>query len=422
MRTLPLESADLSTLCKRPSAPSCERTVSEILAKVKTGGDAALVEFAGKFDKVAGDYSIRVAGSEIDAAFAKADKKLVAALRFASSNIREFCEKTMPERKSVSTKYAKITQKVVPLESIGIYAPGGRAPYPSTVLMCAIPAKVAGVKRIALCSPPPVPANVLVAAKICGITEVYAVGGAQAVAAMAYGTPTVAGVDKIVGPGNQYVTEAKRQVRGMGTDIDMLAGPTEVFIVADDSAKADFVAADMLAQLEHGPDSAAIVITTENMAGGIARGLEKQLATLPRKETALASLKNSAVLTTDFADLQKIADAVNSYAPEHLELQTGRNGKLLGLVKNAGAVFVGEKSCEAFGDYCAGSNHVLPTGGSAKFASGLSVEAFVKRIEIVKVMREKELVENTAVLADAEGLEGHKRSAMKRKERFAWKK
>jgi len=385
--------------------------VKNVLEAVKAKGDAALIEFAEKFDKASDSYSIRVPEKEINAAYSKADARLISALQFAAANIREVCEKTKPETRTVSTKYAKITQKIVPLASVGIYAPGGRAAYPSTVLMCAIPAKVAGVGGVVLCSPPPVSANVLVAAKICGITEVYAVGGAQAIAALAYGTETVSKVDKIVGPGNQYVTEAKRQVRGQETDIDMLAGPTEVFIVADDSAKPDFVAADMLAQLEHGPDSAAIVIATKGMAAGIVGELEKQLATLPRKEIAEQSLKNSAILTSDFADLEKIADAVNAYAPEHLELQTKRNGELLGLVENAGAIFVGEKSCEAFGDYCAGSNHVLPTGGSARFASGLSVDAFVKRIEVVEVLQEKELVENAVVLAQAEGLDGHAKSA-----------
>jgi histidinol dehydrogenase len=283
--------------------------------------------------------------------------------------------------------------------------------------MCAIPAKVAGVNRIALCSPAPVAKQILVAAKICGITEVYAVGGAQAIAAMAYGTKTVRKVDKIVGPGNQYVTEAKKQVRGMGVDIDMLAGPTEVFIVADDLAKADFVAADMLAQLEHGPDSAAIVIATKKKAGEIAKELEGQLAALPRRDIAEASLKNSALLTSDFADLQAIADAVNTYAPEHLELQTTRNAAILELIQNAGAIFIGEQSCEAFGDYCTGSNHVLPTGGSAKFASGLSVDAFVKRIEVVEVTESRELVKNTEILARGEELEGHARSAGKRRGR-----
>ncbi len=414
MRTLPLETADFSSLCRRTSAPSCEKTVSNILAKVKTEGDSALVEFARKFDKVTGEYCIRVPESEIDAAFASATPEFVSALRFAAGNIQEFCEKTKPESRAANTRYAKITQKVVPIESIGIYAPGGRAPYPSTVLMCAIPAKVAGVKRIVLCSPAPIARQILVAAKVCGITEVYAVGGAQAIAALAYGTKTIQKVNKIVGPGNQYVTEAKKQVRGMGTDIDMLAGPTEVFIVADNSAKADFVAADMLAQLEHGPDSAAIVIATKNKAGAIANELERQLADSPKKEIVETSLKNSVILTTDFAYLQKIADAINSYAPEHLELQTTRNEKLLALVKNAGAIFLGEKSCEAFGDYCAGSNHVLPTGGSARFASGLSVEAFVKKIEVIEVFDEKELVKNTVILARGEGLEGHAKSAEKR--------
>ncbi len=414
MRALPLEPADFSSLFARPSAQSCEETVKGIIAKVRAEGDSALEFYAKKFDKVAGEYSVKVPAGEIEAAFAEAAPEFVSALRFAAANIREFCEKTKPESKTVTSKYAKITQTVVPLESIGINAPGGLAPCPSAVLMCAIPAKVAGVGRIALCSPAPIAKQILVAARVCGITEVYAVGGAQAIAALAYGTATVSKVDKIVGPGNQYVTEAKKQVRGMGVDIDMLAGPTEVFIVADESAKADFVAADMLAQLEHGSDSAAIVITTKKMAAAISKELEKQLVDLPRKEIASASLKNSALLTCDFGDLNAIADAVNEYAPEHLELQTTRNGKLLALVKNAGAIFVGEKSCEAFGDYCAGSNHVLPTGGSARFAGGLSVDSFVKRIEVVEVLEEKELAKNTAVLARGEGLEGHARSAEKR--------
>lgn len=398
-------------LAKRPSFPSCEKSVEGIIAKVRFGGDAALAKLAEKFDRIQGGYSIKVPAEEIERAYRGAPPKLIAAMKFAAANIREVCEKAKPNDIVVETDYAKITRKAIPLASAGIYAPGGRAPYPSTVLMCAIPAKVAGVKRIVLCSPPPVSDAVLAAASVAGIGEVYAVGGAQAVAAMAYGTQTVPKVDKIVGPGNQYVTEAKRQVRGFATDIDMLAGPTEVFIVADDSASPAFVAADMLSQLEHGPDSAAIVVATERMAGKVREELQKQLSVLPRKEIAKKSLGNSAVFTTDFSSLKAVAEAINTYAPEHLELQTGRNAELLALVRNAGAVFLGRQSCEAFGDYCAGSNHVLPTGGSARFSSGLSVSSFMKTVEVVEIRHAEELAKNTVVLARSEGLEGHARSA-----------
>ncbi len=413
-RILPLDSADMKFLFRRPKAPSCEKVVAGIISKVQSEGDSALEEYAKSLDRVERGYSVRVPKADIGSAYGETPSELVAALKFAAANIREVCEKTKPKDKTVATAYAKITQKAVPLDSVGIYAPGGRAAYPSTVLMCAIPARVAGVRRIALCSPPPVPATILVAAEVCGIEEVYAVGGAQAIAAMAHGTMTVPKMDKIVGPGNQFVTEAKRQVRGFGVDIDMLAGPTEIFIVADGSSNAAWVAADTLAQLEHGPDSAAMVITTEEMAGKVSVELEKQLEALPRREIAEKSLKNSAILTTDFSDLRAIADVINSYAPEHLELQTRMNAKLLSLVRNAGAVFMGSQSCEAFGDYCAGSNHVLPTGGSVRFSSCLSVAAFTKVMEVVEVYNEKKLARNSAVLARWEGLEGHARSAEKR--------
>ena len=413
IRILALEKAGIEALCARPKAADCAETVKSILEKVRQEGDAALEFYSRQFDKVQGDYAIRVPAQEIEEAYLKADKSLIEALVFAKSQIEKVCIKTKPKDKKASTRYATITQKIVPIESVGIYAPGGTAAYPSTVLMCAIPAKVAGVEKIILCSSPQVAPSVLVAAKICGISEVFAIGGAQAVAAMAYGTKTVPKVEKIVGPGNQYVTEAKKQVRGQQTDIDMLAGPTEVFIVADDSAKPDFVAADMIAQLEHGPDSAAITIMTEGMAGKVAQELERQAVALPRREIVNKSMRNSVILTTDFANLQAVADAINAYAPEHLEIQVNEAvcKKLLALVKNAGAVFVGEKSCEALGDYCAGSNHVLPTGGSAKFSSGLSVANFTKIIEVIKVLDVDELAKNTGIIAKAEGLEGHARSA-----------
>ena len=278
VRTLPLSSSDPEPLFRRPKAPSCEEAVSEIIRKIKEKGDAALVEYAKKFDGQKEGYKIRVPKDNIEKSARKVPKEVLEALRFAAKNIEEVSRKTKPNDRKVLAKFANITQKFVALASVGIYAPGGRAAYTSSVLMCAIPARVAGVRRVVLCSPPPVSDAVLAAAYLTGIDEVYAVGGAQAIAAMAYGTETVPKVDKIVGPGNQYVTEAKRQVRGNETDIDMLAGPTEVFIVADGSAKANWIAADMIAQLEHGVDSAAIVITTNEMAGKTVEELEKQAA------------------------------------------------------------------------------------------------------------------------------------------------
>lgn len=390
-------------------------SVSEILMRVKSEGDGGVLCCERKFGGIQSVQQMRIPKSRLQNAKKRISPKLLSSLEFAAENIRKACAASLPKENAADNGYAIIAQKFVPIKSAGIYAPGGKAAYPSTVLMCAIPAKAAGVEKTILCSPSPTDA-VLAACEIAGIEEVYAIGGAQAIAAMAYGTKTVPKVQKIVGPGNAYVTEAKRQVRGEQCDIDMLAGPTEVLIVADDSANAKTIALDCLAQLEHGEDSIAVAICTPKAAAAIAKEAQAQAQSLSRSAILQKSLQNLFLLTTDFANLQQLADFANEFAPEHLELQMENAAQLLPLIKYAGAVFVGKSSCEAFGDYCAGSNHVLPTGGSAKFSSALSVSSFMRTMEIVQVKEGalSKLAQNAAEIAYAEGLEAHAKSALAR--------
>jgi len=409
-----LASVQKGKILSRPADAGCADTVSQILSQVKARGDGALIEYARKFDGAGADYAIRVPESEIERALETCPKDLLWAMGLAKKNIEAYAKACMPKPVAFNGKDAKISRKIVPLESAGIYAPGGRAAYPSTVLMCAIPAKTAGVEKVVLCSPFPVQDSILAAAALCGIKDVFAIGGAQAIAAMAYGTKTVPKVRIIAGPGNQYVTEAKRQARNSGTAIDMLAGPTEVMIIADKGADIGLVAADMLAQLEHGPDSTAIAIVEKGMEKGLANEIAAQAATLNRAQILEKSISNCWIVAAGKGDYEGMADLANAYAPEHLELQTRNNARLLKLVKNAGAIFVGEKSCEAFGDYCAGSNHVLPTGGSAAVSSALGVETFLKRIEVVEVKKTGRLAKCAGIIADAEGLGAHAKSARKR--------
>ncbi|VVB58033.1 Histidinol dehydrogenase [Candidatus Anstonella stagnisolia] len=410
-----LSECNPASLRKNAKMQGVDASVSEILSRVKSQGDEGILFYERKFGGIQSIPEMRISQDEIKCAKECIPPKLLSALQFAAKNIRETCTKSVPKEKTIDNAYAKITQRTVPIKSAGIYAPGGKAAYPSTVLMCAIPAQVAGVEKLILCSPSPSDA-VLAACAICGIKEVYAIGGAQAIAAMAYGTQTVPKVQKIVGPGNSYVTEAKRQVRSETCDIDMLAGPTEVLIIADESANARTIAADCLAQLEHGEDSIAVVICKEEMAAEIRKEASSQAKTLSRSTILQKSLQNLILVTANFEDLQQIVDFSNEFAPEHLEIQLKSANKLLPLIRYAGAIFVGENSCEAFGDYCVGSNHVLPTGGSAKFAGGLSVSSFMKTVEIIEVKKSglATLAENTAEIANAEGLQAHAKSALER--------
>ncbi len=393
---------------------AAEKIALEIIAQVKLRGDEALREYAQKFDRQGEDYQIRAGKEQVKEAYSKVDGKAIEAMRLAIKNQEISSREFMPKGVIAQTDGAQIEQVFTPIGRIGIYAPGGRAAYPSSVIMAAIPAKIAGVESICLCSPPPISPAVLVAADLCGIKEIFAVGGAQAIAAMAYGTKTVPKVDKIAGPGNRYVLAAKNLVRGICCDIDMPAGPSEVLIVADESANPSWVAQDILAQLEHDPDAIAVLLCKKEDAARILDGMGRLAKGEPRLEIIKKAAENSYVVLADIADGKAVSEFVNEFAPEHLQLMCGNAEEILLLVKNAGSTFVGNRACTAIGDYCAGSNHVLPTGGAAKFASSLSVLSFLKTSTIVRAKEGSALFEKTADFAKAEGLFAHAASARMR--------
>lgn len=396
---------------------------SDILEEVKRKGDEALLEFTKQFDQVELQReTIRVNSKEFDKAEEKVGDDFRQALGLAKERIFSFHEK-QKETFWQQTKTGSITlgQFIRPIERVGAYVPGGRASYPSSVLMNVIPAKVAGVKEIALVTPPnrsgEVSPLVLVAAKEVGVDEIYKVGGAQAIAALAYGTQTIKRVDKITGPGNIYVTLAKKLVVGV-VDIDMLAGPSEIVVVADNQAKASFVAADMLAQAEHDPEALAILITTSSqLADEVKTELAKQVTQLKNQETATQALtkRGKIFLVNSVDDGLKLANLI---APEHLELMVEGAQGLLDKVENAGAVFVGNYTPETLGDYLAGPNHILPTMGTARFASPLGVYDFVKYTSVLSFSREelREMGRQAEILADLEGLDAHARSVRIRTE------
>jgi histidinol dehydrogenase len=401
---------------------SVERAVKEIIKAVAKDGDAALIEYTRKFDGIKfAARGMRVTEAEIEKAFADTPGEDIDALRFAARRIADFHERQKTQSWFVQEEAgALIGQRVLPLDTVGIYVPGGKAAYPSSVLMNAVPAKVAGVGRVVMCVPAPggkLKPQVLVAASLAGVDEIYKVGGAQAVAAMAYGTKTIPRVDKIVGPGNIYVATAKRLVFG-AVDIDMVAGPSEILVIADRTARPAFVAADMLSQAEHDEMASAVLVTTDaGLAKAVEAELEKQLAMLARKDTAKKSLEDfGAIILT--ADLKQAAQIANRIAPEHLELAVHRPMELLPLIKNAGAVFMGHFTPEAVGDYAAGPNHVLPTGGTARFFSPLSTDDFVKKSSILSYTKEALEAIAPAVmrLAAMEGLDAHARMVEKRLE------
>jgi histidinol dehydrogenase len=361
-----------------------------------------------------------VTAGEVEAARRAIGEEVGQALGYAAERIEAFHRHMLPRSWWMEDRNGSLMgQQVRPLDRVGIYAPGGRAAYPSTVLMTAIPAKVAGVGEIVLVSPPSADKTldpaVLVAGAIAGVTEAYRVGGAQAVAALAFGTETIRRVDKIVGPGNIYVALAKRQVVGQ-VGIDMIAGPSEVVIVADDSAEPEWVAADLLAQAEHDPMARAILLTpAAALVGAVAAALERQLVGLPRREIAREALEahGALVLTRDLAEA---VDLANSLAPEHLELQVADPFGWLTRVRNAGAIFLGRHTPEVVGDYVAGPNHVLPTGGTARVASGLGVEDFVKRSSLIHYTARglQEAWPHLSALCGVEGLTAHGEAARRR--------
>ena len=392
-----------------------EDVVAEIIDHVRADGDRALLEYNRKFDG-ADLSSLEVTAEEISEAVASVPQEFLEILKKAAANIRKFHEKQVRTSFIISEDDGiVIGQKVTPIEKAGLYVPGGTAPYPSTVLMDAIPAKIAGCRELVMVTPPgkdgKVNAAILAAAYIAGVDKIFKVGGAQAIAALAYGTESIPKVEKIVGPGNAYVTEAKKQVYGL-VSIDVIAGPSEVIIVADGNTDPKFIAADMLAQAEHDKLSTAVLITdSEDLAYAVQKELDKQLAVLPRKEIAEASVeRNGKIIITD--DILSAIDIANELAPEHLELSLDSPFEYLSRVKNAGSIFLGRYCPEPLGDYYGGTNHTLPTGGTAKFASPLSVDDFVKKSQYTFYSKDafRRVAGDIACFAEQEELEGHARS------------
>lgn len=394
-------------------ASGTEAVVRKIIADVKKRGDAAVLRYTERFDRLRiGPDEMRIGRKEIQRAYRKADPAVVESLRYAAERISAFHERQKKEGWSIGeTSGVYLAQRVRPIDRVGLYVPGGSAGYPSSVLMNAIPARVAGVPRVVICSPTPngeVNPYMLIAADLAGIDEVYRIGGAQAVAALAYGTETISPVDKIVGPGNRYVAEAKRQVFGQ-VGIDMIAGPSELLLIADGSANPVYVASDLLSQAEHDPEAVVIFLaTSRKLAEAVSIQIKAQMAHLPRKAIASAALKKWGV-TLIVPSLGKAIEMANEIAPEHLSLFTARPFDYLDRIVHAGSVFLGEMTPQALGDYVAGPNHVLPTGGTARFSSPLSVDDFVKRSSVISYTEEA-LAEggpHLTRIADAEGLTAH---------------
>jgi len=391
-------------------SPEIEQRVGAILEDVKINGDAAVLKYTKAFDRI-NTKRLRILPKEISKYAAMADKEVLKALKIAAKRIRAFHEKQKEKSWSFYEIGALLGQVIRPIERVGVYVPGGKASYPSTVLMNVIPAQVAGVKEIAVCVPAPggeINANVMAAIHLLGIKEVYRIGGAQAVAAMAYGTKTVRKVDKIVGPGNIYVATAKKKVFGL-VDIDMIAGPSEILIIADNSADPVFAAADLLSQAEHDELASSVLITdSKTLADAVEKELQIRLNMLKRKEIALKSIENyGAVIITK--DIKSAVEISNNIAPEHLEVMTKNPDKILPIIKNAGAIFLGEWTPEALGDYAAGPNHTLPTGSTARFSSPLGVYDFIKRSSLLSFTEKgfRRLAKTVRTIADAEGLEAH---------------
>ncbi|MEO9496721.1 MAG: histidinol dehydrogenase [Vibrio splendidus] len=396
-------------------------TVSDVIAKVRNEGDAALKELTEKFDRVTPE-SIRVSSTEIEEACARLTPEMKQALEQAYSNIAKFHEAQKPQPIKVETQPGVVCEQVTrAINTVGLYIPGGSAPLPSTVLMLGVPAQIAGCRKVVLCSPPPIADEILYVANLCKIDEVYNVGGGQAVAAMAYGTESVSKVDKIFGPGNAYVTEAKRQVSNdfRGSAIDMPAGPSEVMVIADETADADFIAADLLSQAEHGPDSQVVLVTPSPViADQVTDAVQKQLKELSRANIAQQALASSLIIIAE-SITQAIAIS-NFYGPEHLIVQTKNPRELLPLLDNAGSIFLGDWSPESAGDYASGTNHVLPTYGYTKTYSSLGLADFSKRMTVQELTADglKGLAPTVVTMAEAEGLDAHKRAVTIRVEKL----
>ncbi len=413
-----------NTVLERPAisaGANITEIVTGVLNQVRQDGDQALKTLTEKFDRVLPE-SIRVSQNEIDAACERLSAEMKQALQQAHKNISTFHQAQKIAALKVETQPGVVCEQVTrAINTVGLYIPGGSAPLPSTVLMLGVPAQIAGCRKVVLCSPPPIADEILYVAKLCNIDEVYNVGGAQAVAAMAYGTETVAKVDKIFGPGNAFVTEAKRQVSNdfRGAAIDMPAGPSEVLVIADETADADFIAADLLSQAEHGPDSQVVLLTPSPViADQVAYALQQQLQQLSRGDIAQKALGSSVIVITE--SLTQCVSISNFYGPEHLIVQTKNPRELLPLLDNAGSIFLGHWSPESVGDYASGTNHVLPTYGYTKTYSSLGLADFSKRMTVQELSAQglQGLAPTVVAMAGAEGLDAHKRAVTIRVEKL----
>lgn len=406
---------DLDTLLARPvsSLAAIEKPVLQILNDVKRNGDTALIKYAEKFDKVKLN-SLQVTPAEVKEAVALVDAPLKKAIKVAYGNIARFHKaQKLNESKIETTAGVVCWRQSRAIQSVGLYIPGGSAPLFSTVLMLGIPAQIAGCKNVVLCTPPDkqgrINPAILFAAQLCGITRIYKTGGAQAIGAMAFGTATVPKVDKIFGPGNQYVTAAKQLVQNMGVAIDMPAGPSEVMVVGDDSCVPAFVAADLLSQAEHGPDSQVVFVALNNkLVAKVKAEVEQQLALLPRRDVAAQALAQSKIIVVK--NEAQAVEIVNRYAPEHLILAVNKQKYFTDNVYNAGSVFIGNYTPESAGDYASGTNHTLPTNGYARVYAGVSLDAFVKKITYQQISAAglKNLGPVIETMAAAEQLQAHK--------------
>ncbi|MCE3254609.1 MAG: histidinol dehydrogenase [Rickettsiaceae bacterium] len=406
----------ISSIIQSNSAvkPETENAVKKIIADVKKNGDKVVIKLCNQFDKTSfkNGADLLVSKKEINSAIKNLDKEVIKALELSFQRVFEYHQKQLPKDFSYQDKIGnKLGNIWRPIEKIAIYVPGGTASYPSSVIMNAVPAIVAGCSEISMTTPSlkgKINEVVLAAAEICGIKTIYKTGGAAAIAALTYGTKTISKVDKIVGPGNSFVAIAKKQVFGE-VGIDMIAGPTDILIIADNKNNPDWIAADLLSQLEHGPDSKAILVSDDlAFANLVNNSISKLAKTLPRVEIVKQSLKKSAFIIVKNLE-NDAAEIANKIAPEHLEIQVKNPDKILGKIKNAGAVFLGQYSPEAIGDYIAGPSHTLPTSGTARFSSGLSVFDFLRRMSVIDCSKDgfKKLQNQTELLAKAEGFDAH---------------
>ncbi len=396
-----------------------EDIVSDIIDNVKLNGDKALKEYSLKFDK-AEIECLEVTKEEIEAAYNSEDKEFIATLEKARENIHHFHSHQVRNNFIINDKDGVILgQKITPIEKVGLYVPGGTASYPSSVLMNAVPAKIAGVKEIVMVTPPDksgnIPAPILAAAKVAGVDRIFKTGGAQAVAALAFGTESMPKVDKVVGPGNVFVATAKRMLYGI-VDIDMIAGPSEILVLADGTCNPEYVAADLLSQAEHDKLASAVLITdSEELANKVSEELEKQIPELPRHEIARTSIDtNGKIIIAE--NMKQAVEISNEIAPEHLEVCVDNPFELLNLITNAGSIFLGKNVPESLGDYLAGPNHTLPTSGTARFSSPLSVDDFIKKSSFIYFSEDalNEVGEDVVRFANKEGLHAHGRAVSKR--------